>query len=194
MVQTTSIPAVGSVAAMPDETPTVPGTPVLVNFRKWDGREHWQEPTTYLGTDEHGVWLGMRRGTTFHRPGYEVVSQADSVKLASYGGWFATFNGPGHQIQTYVDITTIGDWSRSADGFVFTLVDLDLDIVREHDGRVFVDDEDEFADHQKLFGYPDDVIQTAERDCAYVFEAVGARAEPFAGRPDDWMAQLLADV
>ena len=193
MVQTISISELDSVAAMPNETPSVPGTPVAVNFRKWDGREHWQEPTTYLGTDEHGVWLGMRRGTPFHRPGHQIISQADSVKLASTGGWFATFNGPGHDIQTYVDITTVGDWSRSADGFVFTLIDLDLDVVREHDGRVFIDDEDEFEEHQQLFGYPRDIIQSAERDCSYVFDAVRVRAEPFAGCPDRWMARLLAE-
>lgn len=178
---------------MPNELPTLPGTPVLVNFRKWDGGEHWQEPTTYLGTDEYGVWLGMREGTTFRRPGHQVTSRADSVKLATSNGWFGTFNGPGHHIHTYIDITTIGAWSQTEQEFTFTLIDLDLDVVREHAGRLYIDDEDEFEEHQRLFGYPADVIERAERDCRAVHDALGQRAEPFADRPQHWMAQLLSN-
>ncbi len=180
----------------PASPPRTPGEPVLVDFRKWDGREHWQEPTTYLGADEYGVWLGMRRGTTFRRPGHEVVSHADSVKLATTSGWFATFNGPGHgshRIQTYVDITNVARWARDERGVVLTLIDLDLDVVRRHDGFVYVDDEDEFAEHQQLFGYPAEVVRQAETDCAAVHAAVRDRSEPFATRHDRWMALLLRD-
>ncbi len=171
--------------------PGTPGAPVLVNFRKWDGREHWQEPTILLGEDEYGVWLGMRCGTAFRRPGHEVVSRADSVKLATGSGWFATFNGPGHDIQTYVDISTVGEWSISHKMLTFTLIDLDLDVVRRQNGTIYVDDEEEFAEHQRLFGYPHDVIAQAERDCANVLQSVTDRAEPFAIRPEHWMRQLL---
>lgn len=175
----------------PTGGPAAPRSPVLVDFRKWDGREHWQEPTTFLGEDEYGVWLGMGLGTRFHRPGLEVVSRANSVKLATAHGWFATFNGPGHHIQTYVDISTVGEWSTSESGRTFTLIDLDLDVVRRHDGMIYVDDEDEFEEHQRLFGYPADVIARAESDCAHVLQSVRDRTEPFAGRPDHWMGQLL---
>ncbi|WP_180935649.1 DUF402 domain-containing protein [Nocardioides ungokensis] len=33
-------------------------------------------------------------------------------------------------------------------------VDLDLDVVRGRTGRVWIDDEDEFAEHRVRFGYP----------------------------------------
>lgn len=166
---------------------------MLVNFRKWDGGEHWQEPTTYLGTDEHGVWLGMLEGTTFRRPGRQVISRADSVKVATTCGWFGTFNGPGHHIHTYIDITTIGAWSRTERGFTFTVIDLDLDIVREQDGRLYIDDEDEFEQHQRSFGYPADVIAQAERDCCAVYDAVERGSEPFLKTAQHWMAQLLSE-
>lgn len=177
---------------MPSALPTNPATPVLVDFRKWDGAQHWQEPTTYLGTDEYGRWLGMRAGTTFERPGHRVVSRSDSVKVATEKGWFATFNGPGHHIQTYVDITTIGQSRPLDDGFAFTLIDLDLDVVREHGGRLYVDDEDEFEEHQRLYGYPQDVIARALRDCSGVRNAVSARDEPFAQRPQHWLDRLIS--
>ena len=43
----------------------------------------------------------------------------------------------------YVDITTVPVWARRR---TVTAVDLDLDVVRGWTGRVWVDDEDEFAD------------------------------------------------
>ena len=61
-------------------------------------------------------------------------------------------------------------------------VDLDLDVIRLPDplppvesapwdvppagpGEVFVDDEDEFAEHQVLYGYPADVVAAAQASC-----------------------------
>ena len=55
-------------------------------------------------------------------------------------------------MRVYVDITTPPVW----DGTVLRAVDLDLDVVRGNTGRVWVDDEDEFADHRVRFGYPDE--------------------------------------
>ncbi len=40
-------------------------------------------------------------------------------------------------------------------------VDLDLDVVRGNTGRVWVDDEDEFAEHRVAFDYPEDVVTSA---------------------------------
>ena len=49
-----------------------------------------------------------------------------------------------------------------------TAVDLDLDVVRGWTGRVWVDDEDEFADHRVRFGYPADVVRMAAPSCEAV--------------------------
>ena len=40
------------------------------------------------------------------------------------------------------------------DGDVLRSVDLDLDVIQGLSGRVWVDDEDEFADHRVRWGYP----------------------------------------
>ena len=51
-------------------------------------------------------------------------------------------------------MTTPAEW----DGHMLRAVDLDLDVVRGFNGTVIVDDEDEFAEHQVAYGYPEDVI------------------------------------
>jgi protein associated with RNAse G/E len=55
---------------------------------------------------------------------------------------------------------------------------------------VWVDDEDEFAEHQHSLGYPSDVIAAAETSCAEVLAAVRGLAGPFSGVHLDWIARL----
>jgi protein associated with RNAse G/E len=102
--------------------------------------------------------------------------------------WTAVFNDPPSGAEVYCDISTPPRWV-SAD-FV-TMVDLDLDVVRvRHDGRVFVDDEDEFALHQVRYGYPPDVIAAAEDAAAWLFAAVSAGAEPFGLAAQVWLDKV----
>ena len=60
-----------------------------------------------------------------------------------------------------------------------TAIDLDLDVVRELDGRVWVDDEDEFAEHQVLFAYPPEVVAAARASCDRLVALVGSAAPPY---------------
>jgi protein associated with RNAse G/E len=92
-------------------------------------------------------------------------------------------------VEVYVDITTVPQWS---DG-TMTAVDLDLDVIRSRSGRVWVDDEDEFADHRVRFGYPDDVVRLASRSCDDVLAAVTARAGAYDGVVGPaWIRQLVS--
>jgi hypothetical protein len=70
-------------------------------------------------------------------------------------------------------------------------VDLDLDVIRYRNGKVLLDDEDEFAEHQVTLGYPEDVIEKALATAKWLMDAVEQRREPFgaAGRP--WLDLLL---
>jgi protein associated with RNAse G/E len=77
----------------------------------------------------------------------------------------------------YVDITTAPVW----DGDTLRAVDLDLDVIRGSSGRVWVDDEDEFADHRVRFGYPDEVVRLAITSCDEVLAALGSRLPPYDG-------------
>jgi len=159
---------------------------------KWGDRPHWEFDASYLGSDEHGDWLGIRRGTTMARPGMTYVAPTAQVGLVpppgpdDERGWLATFHDVDGPLRVYVDVTTPPVW----DGAVVRAVDLDLDVVRGNTGRVWVDDEDEFADHRTRFGYPDDVVAAAMASCDRVHAAVAAGLPPYDGVAAGWLTRV----
>ncbi len=171
--------------------PLEPGDPIRVELTKWVDGPHWEFDGLFLGSDQHGDWIGFPAGTLMARPGMEVRPPNHQVGLVPSGAdpdraWLATFHGPGGNVRTYVDMTSVPRW----DGSVVRAVDLDLDVIEELDGTVFVDDEDEFAEHQVLFGYPPEVIALAEATRDAVLAAVTAREAPFDGSATPWLAVL----
>ena len=149
---------------------------------KWGDRPHWEFGATYLGSDEHGDWLGVVAGTRFTRPGVEwfaPVAQVMCVPAADAAErwWLATFHDTGGPVEVYVDMTSPPEW----DGSVLRAIDLDLDVVRGPTGRVWVDDEDEFAEHRVAFDYPDDVVRATVASSERIRAAVTARTAPFDG-------------
>ena len=169
------------------------GDPIRVEMTKWGEQPHWAYDAVWLGRDEHGTWYGVPSGTLMQRPGMSLVSETDQVGLVPTaeagggGGWVATFHAPGYVVTTYVDMTTVPIW----DGPTVRAVDLDLDVIRPTDGHVFVDDEDEFAEHQVAFGYPSEVVSLAERSCAWVFAAVLEERAPFGSSISEVWLELL---
>ncbi len=164
---------------------------------KWGDRPHWEFDGVLLGSDEHGDWIGIPVGSHMSRPGMELTSEWHQVGLVpaagldSSRGWLATFHGEGNPVRTYVDMTTPPVW----DGTVVRAVDLDLDVVKTIDERgTYVDDEDEFAEHQRLFGYPPEVVELAEQSCAWVHDAVVRELPPFDGRADTWLASMTENL
>lgn len=156
---------------------------------KWGGRPHWEFDACYLGSDEHGEWLGIAQGTRMTRPGATYVAPTHQVGLVPAPGpdhrrgWLATFHDVGGPVQVYVDVTTPPAW----DGSILRAVDLDLDVVRGRTGRVWVDDEDEFADHRVRFAYPADVVEAAMTACDLVLAAVAQAAAPYDGTAVGWL-------
>jgi hypothetical protein len=173
---------------------------VRVLFRKWHDRPHWEYDARLVGEDEHGTWVGAPAGTHLSRPGAAFDSPAEFVSVVPREGAFvATFYGahprpPGDPVELYVDITTVPTWTTDADGrAVLTMVDLDLDVVRGRSGRVWVDDEDEFADHRVRFDYPDEVVRLATTSCGTVHAQVLAGSGPFApGLGRAWLSRLAS--
>ncbi len=172
-----------------------PGTQVRCEMTKWPDRPHWVFAGIYLGADEHGDWIGFPSGTRFTRPGADVTMPNDQVGLVpaeslTERGWIAAFHGPGTDFRLYVDMATPPVW----DGLVVRSVDLDLDVVQGISGRLWIDDEDEFADHRVRWSYPDEVVAGALRSCRAVAEAVEHRIPPFDGETHlPWLARLAAD-
>ncbi len=149
---------------------------------KWGDRPHWEFDAVFLGSDEHGDWCGVAAGTRFRRPGVEWPAPVDQVMVvpapdAEERHWIATFHAPGGPVEVYVDMTTPPEW----DGTVLRAIDLDLDVVRGLTGRVWVDDEDEFAEHQVAFGYPAEVVANAVASAELVTQAVASRSAPYDG-------------
>ncbi|MCW2792490.1 MAG: hypothetical protein JWO76_1588 [Nocardioides sp.] len=169
-----------------------PGDPVRVVMTKWGDRPHWEYDAVLLGSDEHGDWLGIPGGTPMARPGADYVAPVDQVGLVpapgpdAERGWLATFHARGGQVRVYVDMTTPPTW----DGAVLRAVDLDLDVVHGNAGRIWVDDEDEFAEHRIAFGYPDEISRLAMESCDRVRAAMEAGRAPYDGVAEAWLALL----
>ena len=117
---------------------------------KWGDRPHWEMDAVYLGADAAGDWIGFPVGTVMSRPGVSITTTNEQVGLVPSAGtavgqaWLATFHGPGGNVWTYVDMTTVPKWA----GRTVRAVDLDLDVVEGLDREVFVDDQDEFDEHR----------------------------------------------
>lgn len=167
---------------------------VRISFTKWGGHRHWARELIRMGEDEHGVWLAGPPGTLLRRPGFEIVLRYPSAVVVPRGQpWTAAFNagvseGTRPRYDVYIDIATPAVWN--VDGTEVTAVDLDLDVVRTWDGSVFVDDEEEFVEHRKLYNYPPEITALALRSCAERRAALEARAEPFGSAYRAWLARV----
>ncbi len=164
--------------------------PVRVECRKWPDQPHWEFDALRLGVDAHGTWVGIREGTLLASPSRAFHAAADHVTLVPYDAWWlATFYGTDARrpFDVYVDIATPAVWHGDA---LVRAVDLDLDVITGTTGRVWVDDEDEFARHRVTLDYPDEVVSAAVRSCQEVVDAVTARRAPFDGSAHAWLARL----
>ncbi|MFC3988556.1 DUF402 domain-containing protein [Actinoplanes siamensis] len=160
-------------------------------LRKYDGRPHRRVTGHLLGEDEFGAWIGTPRGTRVrYSYGLRRVSwtRSDSVRLIPRDAWWmAMFSAEPSRSEIYCDVTTPARRTGPAE---FTVIDLDIDLIRMRpDGRVVIDDEDEFAEHRVRFGYPDDVVAGATAAAAELHAALTGGAEPFAGRYREWLAR-----
>jgi hypothetical protein len=170
-----------------------PGDLVVARNRKWDGSAHWVVPGQYLGEDEHGWWIFQRTDEFISRPGAALYTESDAVLLVPRGGdYVATFFDGQHPrgVEVYVDLALEPGWAQIRPGvFEFHLVDMDLDVVRERDRGVYIDDEDEFAEHQLAMDYPLEMVARIETECTRIYEAVKDRSVPFNGMDATWFGR-----
>lgn len=158
-----------------------------VEYTKWDGRRHWHFDLDHLGEDDHGLWLAARKGCRLQR-GDEppIVEQKGSVCLVPRAGdWIAYFIASG-DVEIYIDVTNTPQRSDEK----IEAIDMDLDVVRWRDGRVLIDDEDEFEEHRELFGYPPEAVEAARATTSLLVGHVTSRAEPFDLAAAHWLRQL----
>lgn len=162
---------------------------VHIDFRKWPDRKHWQYTMERLGEDEHGLWLWAPAGIRLQR-GDEPPKPSKRlyVKVVQPDAWWCPIWNEADEREIYVDIATPAEWS----GNTVTMIDLDLDVIRYRDGRVAVDDEDEFEQHRVTYGYPADLVAKARAVTVDIERALAARAEPFGAVGDRWLHRARA--
>ncbi|WP_157683772.1 DUF402 domain-containing protein [Microlunatus soli] len=112
--------------------------------------------------------------------------------LIPHAGLFlAHFNEPPSRNSIYADITTTPEFGQGDDGWVVATVDMDLDVVRTIDGRTWIEDQDEFAEHTSSLGYPADLVTSSRAAATRLLAAVREEAEPFASTWPRWIKQLI---
>ncbi len=159
---------------------------------KWGDLPHWEMDAVYLGADAAGDWIGFPIGTGMSRPGVAITTSNEQVGLVPSAGtavgraWLATFHGPGGSVWTYVDMTTVPEWT----GRTVRAVDLDLDVIEGLDREVYVDDQDEFDEHRVELGYPREIVDLAIATRDVVLTAVRDKHPPFDGSAEPWFDVL----
>ena len=171
-------------------------TPAELVLRKYDGRPHRRVTGRLLGTDDFGTWIGTPRGSVVrYSYGWRRFQRTreHAVRLLPHDGWWmAMFLDHPNRLDVYCDIATPAERDVSPTGVPrFTVIDLDIDVLRfRTDGRVQIDDEDEFALHRHHYGYPTDVVTEATAAATALRGALSTPVEPFANHHRSWMARL----
>lgn len=160
-----------------------PGTRMSFRWRKWDGSAHWVHDCVLLGSDRWGDWIGQRDGWHSARPGLEFDADGDSVTLLPPSGEYAaTVNATHPRIAIYIDIAWEVGWGAGDGGLEPVGIDMDLDVVRAHDGRgIFIDDRDEWDEHRVRYGYPPEIVARLEQVAVELERDVTAERAPFDG-------------
>lgn len=137
-------------------------TSITVNSRKYDGtvRRSWAGEvvaTSDSAIDLVGVFDGSVDHPDLGRIEQDTVSHERFYRDRWYN--YFRFEHPSGTLRNYyINICmppSIGD-------HVIDYVDLDIDIIVWPDGRIVTLDLDEFTENARIFGYPADVVTTAQ--------------------------------
>lgn len=163
--------------------------PVTVQFLKNPDIIHWGFEAFRLGEDDWGTWIGVPTGTRRWKGETEVrPSRADAVFCAPPEGWWHLhYNGADTEFSHFVDIVTPPVWVTQNR---YEMIDLDLDVVRRQDGRVEIEDEDEFEVHQARYRYSEEMITRAMETTNRIVTALDERREPFFEVAASWLRRL----
>ncbi|GAA3696056.1 hypothetical protein GCM10022377_06050 [Zhihengliuella alba] len=182
----------------------MPGELVVARAWKYDGGPHWVVPGTYLGADAAGHWIFQPAGAFVARPGAGFYAASDAVCLIPHqersdreradpeaavrtADWVATFYDAAHpgDFRIYIDVSTAIGWRPlQPAGWEIHSVDMDLDVIRSSTRGVYLDDEDEFAEHGAAYGYPDELVERMRASAAELVTAVEGGRGVFEADPE----------
>ncbi|MDJ0457021.1 DUF402 domain-containing protein [Arthrobacter sp. NQ7] len=170
-----------------------PGQLVVSRNRKWNGKAHWVVPGRYLGEDQYGWWIFQGTNEFCSRPGAAFYTRSDAVLLVPReGDWVATFYDSAHPngVRVYVDLAVGHEWTHIRPAVTeFHVIDMDLDVIRTADRGVFIDDQDEFAEHSIAMHYPQRLIEDIQSAADGLYHAVKAQHAPFDGTDVEWFTK-----
>ena len=170
-----------------------PGQLVVARNRKWNGKAHWVVPGRYLGEDRHGWWIFQGTNEFCSRPGAAFYTASDAVLLVPRSGdWVATFYDDAHPsgVRVYVDLAVGHEWTDIRPAVTeFHVIDMDLDVIRMAGRGVFIDDQDEFAEHRIAMNYPDRLVDDIQAAADELYQAVKAQHAPFDGTDVEWFTK-----
>ncbi len=155
-----------------------PGARLLLRATKFDGTAHWIQPFRVVSDDGTLLITEYRARTPIYTSRGEFRSPYDSRVYFWRDRWFNVFrlSRPGCSLALwYCNVTTPPTLQHSQINYV----DLDLDVAVRPDGCIELLDQDEFDLHQRKYGYPQDVIEEAERAAGQVAELARRGSFPF---------------
>lgn len=160
------------------------GTPYTLQFLKRPETLHWRLDTAFVGRDEHGAWLASPVGTVAQKGDAEPKSVRNrGVHLVPDAAWWVfSFHPTSDKATHFLDISTPATFEEDR----VTMIDLDLDVVRFSDGRVILEDEDEFAEHQVALDYPVAWVEAASAAAEWGLDAIARDIEPFSLVAQRW--------
>lgn len=157
---------------------TTPVSRVLLRATKYDGAAHWIQSFRVISDDGNLLVAHYNARAPIFTSRGEFRSPYDSRVYFWRDRWFNVFrlSKPGCSLALwYCNITT----PPVIEGGEITYIDLDLDVVVRPNGCIDLQDQDDFANHQKKYCYPAEVIAKAEDAAAEVTALAQRHKFPF---------------
>lgn len=159
--------------------------PFNLQSSKYDGGQHYRYTASLVREQPDLLVLYKQPGTPIN--GYRGPSLAKYHTLEFYWSdhyynmsviWYPNWQPRMH----YINMATPARW----DDGTLRYIDLDLDVVWFANGRVVLDDEDEFELHQRKYGYPPELIAQTWASSRDVRAMIEQRVPPFDGNAYTW--------
>lgn len=154
------------------------GDNALLRATKFDGSAHWIQPFRVVSDDGNLLITEYRARTPIFTSRGEFRSPYNSLVYFWRDRWFNVFRlaRPGCELALwYCNVTTPPTYQDGQIGYI----DLDLDVAVRPEGLIELLDEDEFEEHQALYGYPPEVIAEARAAAAQVESLAREGGFPF---------------
>ena len=160
--------------------------PIDHHTTKYDGSLHYQFDAEIVESSENAIVIYRGTGVKVRSYRGELLSETQLV-VFFYGDRYhnvvIVWNSDWTPKMHYVNIALPARWN----GERVSAVDMDLDIVRKAStGEMFVDDEDEFAQHIDKFGYSDDLIEKCRSEVTRIQGAMKGRQGIFSDEIFRW--------